>query len=71
MLEKGNTVDNGLMKIIVSTTLTNPDLEGIRGFTISGSNFDEFFPAFTTLNAAEDEISFIVRKSLCQTLLVI
>ena len=61
----GNTVDNGLMKINTAVAaLTNPDLEGIRAFTISGSGFDEFFPAFTTLNAAEDEISFIVRKSV-------
>ena len=59
----GNTVDNGLMKINTAVAaLTNPDLEGIRAFTISGSGFDEFFPAFTKLNTAEDEISFIVRK---------
>ena len=61
----GNTVDNGLMKINTSVAaLTNPDLEGIRAFTVSGSGFDEFFPAFTKLNTAEDEISFIVRKSV-------
>ena len=61
----GNTVDNGLMKINTAVAaLTNPDLEGIRAFTVSGSGFDEFFPAFTKLNAAEDEISFIVRKSV-------
>ena len=63
----GNTADNGLMKINVATAalsaVATPDLEGIRGFSISGSNFDEFFPAFTKLNAAEDQISFIVRKS--------
>ena len=51
----GNTVDNGLMKINTAVAaLTNPDLEGIRAFTVSGSGFDEFFPAFTKLNAAED-----------------
>ena len=61
----GNTVDNGLMKINTAVAaLTNPDLEGIRAFTVSGSGFDEFFPAFTKLNTAEDEISFIVRKSV-------
>ncbi len=63
----GNAADNGLMKINVAkaalSAVATPDLEGIRGFSISGSNFDEFFPAFTKLNAAEDEISFIVRKS--------
>ena len=63
----GNTADNGLMKINVATAalsaVATPDLEGIRGFSISGSNFDEFFPAFTKLNTAETQISFIVRKS--------
>jgi hypothetical protein len=64
-MASGNTVDNGLMKINTAVAaLTNPDLEGIRAFTVSGSGFDEFFPAYTTLNAAEDEISFIVRKSV-------
>jgi len=60
----GNAADNGLMKINVSTAaMTSPDLEGVRAFSISGSGFDEFFPAYTKLNAAEDEIAFIVRKS--------
>jgi len=64
-MASGNLVDNGLMKINTAVAaLTNPDLEGIRAFTVSGSGFDEFFPAYTTLNAAEDEISFIVRKSV-------
>jgi len=64
----GNAADNGLMKINVAkaalSAVATPDLEGIRGFSISGSGFDEFFPAFTKLNTAEDQISFIVRKSL-------
>jgi hypothetical protein len=60
----GNAADNGLMKINVSTAaMTSPDLEGVRAFSISGSGFDEFFPAYTKLNADEDEIAFIVRKS--------
>jgi len=63
----GNAADNGLMKVTVAkaalSAVATPDLEAIRGFTISGSGFDEFFPAFTKLNTAETEISFIVRKS--------
>jgi len=56
--------DDALIKLIVSTdSLVNPDLEGIRAFSVSGSGFDEFFPAYTKLNADEDEITFIVRKS--------
>jgi len=56
--------DNALIKLVVSTdSLTTPDLEGVRAFSVSGSGFDEFFPAYTKLNAAEDEITFIVRKN--------
>ena len=61
----GNRTDNGLSKLTVAvSSMTNPDLEGIRAFEVSGSGFDEYFPAYTTLNAAETEISFIVRNSI-------
>ena len=61
----GNRVDNGLSKLTVAvSSMTNPDLEGIRAFEVSGSGFDEYFPAYTSLNAAETEISFIVRNSI-------
>ena len=64
----GNLVDNGLMKINVSTAaLSGFDPEGVRAFNISGSGFDEFFPAHTKLNAAETEIAFIVRKNRATT----
>ena len=63
----GNAADNGLMKVTVAkaalSAVATPDLEAIRAYTISGSGFDEFFPAFTKLNTAETQISFIVRKS--------
>jgi len=61
----GNAADNGLMKITTSTAAySNADTDGVRAFSISGSGFDEFFPAYTRVNAAKDEISFIVKKSL-------
>ena len=42
----------------------NPDLEGIRGFALegvggSGAAVTAFYPAYTVINAAETEISFI------------
>ena len=59
----GNLVDDGLMKLTVSTAdMTRPDKEGIKAFEVSGSGFDEIFPHYTSINAAGDEISFIVRK---------
>jgi len=61
----GNAVDNGLVKITTGIeAYTNPDKDGIRAFSISGSGFDEFFPAYTKINSAETEISFIVKKSV-------
>ena len=61
----GTSADNGLMKITTSVdAYTNPDLDGVRAFSISGSGFDEFFPAYTKVNAAKTQISFIVRKSI-------
>ena len=47
--------------------MTRPDADGVRAFSISGSGFDEFFPAYTSINAAETEITFIVRKDKAGT----
>jgi hypothetical protein len=59
----GAQADNGLLKINVPIgSFTNPDLTGVRAFEISGSNFDEYFPAFT--KASSTAISFIVRKTI-------
>ena len=61
----GNAADNGLIKLTVSTAaFTRPDLEGIKAWEVSGSGFDEIFPHYTSLNAAETEVSFIARKSV-------
>jgi len=58
-----DSADNALIK--VSTPLaayTNADTDGVRAFSISGSGFDEFFPAYTSYSSADSEISFVVRK---------
>jgi hypothetical protein len=58
-----DSADNALIKI--STPLaayTNADTDGVRAFSISGSGFDEFFPAYTNYSSADSEINFIVRK---------
>ena len=60
----GSVADNGLLKITTLTTaLSGYDPDGVRAFSISGSNFDDFYPAYTALNAAKTQISFIVKKS--------
>ena len=60
----GNAADDGLVKITTSVdAFTKADLDGVRAFSISGSNFDEFFPAYTKVNAAKTQISFITKKS--------
>ena len=58
-----DSADNALIK--VSTPIaayTNADTDGVRAFSISGSGFDEFFPAYTNYSSADSEINFIVRK---------
>jgi len=61
----GHTADNGLMKITTSTlSYTNADTDGVRAFSISGSGFDEFFPAYTKFDKTNSQISFIVRKDV-------
>ena len=61
----GNLADDGLVKITTAiASYTNPDKDGVRAYSISGSGFDEFFPAYTKYDASADTVSFIVRKSL-------
>ena len=62
----GYLADDGLMKITVDADddLSGFDSEGVRAFSVSGSGFDEYFPAHTAVNAANTEVSFIVKKSV-------
>jgi len=60
----GAVADNGLLKITTLVgAISGYDPDGVRAFSISGSNFDDFYPAYTALNAAKTSISFIVKKS--------
>ena len=63
----GFDADDGLLKITTAiASYTNPDKDGVRAYSISGSGFDEFFPAYTKYDASADTVSFIVRKSLAE-----
>ena len=59
-----DTADNALLKVVTSTTsFTNADTDGVRAFSISGSGFDEFFPAYTKHDSSASTVTFIVRKA--------
>ena len=62
----GNAVDNGLMSLVVDTdaAMTRADFKGATAWEVSGSGFDAAYPAYTTVNAAETEVTFIVKKSV-------
>jgi len=61
----GNAADDGLVKITTSTlAYTNADTDGVRAFSISGSGYDEFFPAYTKFDKVNSRISFVVKKSV-------
>ena len=59
-----DTADDALLKInVADAALSGLDKDGVRAFTISGSGFDEFFPAYTRHSATNSETTFIVRKA--------
>ena len=54
-------------KITVAVAaLTNPDLEGVRAYAISGSGIDTYFPQFTK-NVNDTTVTFIVSGSISET----
>jgi len=48
---------------VSSASMTNHDIEGIRAFKISGSNIIDYFPQYTTANATNTQITFVVSAS--------
>ena len=58
-----DNADNALIKVVTPiAAFSNADTDGVRAFSVSGSGFDEFFPAYTSYSSADSEISFVVRK---------
>jgi Major capsid protein Gp23 len=57
-----STAGGVFQKLTFSTaSFTRPDLEGVRAFTISGTNILAAYPQFTVVNSTDTQISFIVR----------
>ena len=57
-----STAGGVFQKLTFSTaSFTRPDLEGVRAFTISGSNIEVAYPQFTVVNSNDSQISFVVR----------
>ena len=64
-----DNADNALIKVVTSgLSYTNVDTDGVRAFSISGSGFDEFFPAYTKHDATANTITFIVRQAVDSSL---
>ena len=42
-------------------SMTNPDLKGVRAFTVSGSGISTFFPQFTKVSG--DSVEFLIKKT--------
>ena len=50
------------LKITVGTgSMQRPDLEGVRAFTISGSNISTFYPQFTQVASNDASLSFLCK----------
>jgi len=56
---------------LLSSSLSGFDAEGLRAFDISGGNIIDHFPQYTTANANDSQITFIVSASAAPTSAVI
>lgn len=57
-------VGGNIYTVTVSTaSLSTPDVEGIRAFKISGSTIVGYFPQYTSANATNSQITFVVSAS--------
>ncbi len=57
-----STAGGVFQKLTFSTaSFTRPDLEGVRAFTISGTNILAAYPQFTAVNSNDSQISFVVK----------
>jgi len=56
---------SGMFKLtIASSSMTNPDFEGIRAYKVRGPGITTYFPQFTVANSNNSQISFIVSGSI-------
>ena len=44
-----------------TASFVNPDLDGVRAFSIEGTNILEYYPEFTTINSNDAQLKFVVR----------
>jgi len=57
-------IAGSIVKVTVATaSLANADFNGVRGFAISGSTVNTFYPEFTKYNKAAGTITFLVSAS--------
>jgi len=56
---------SGMFKLtIASSSMTNPDPEGIRAYKVRGPGISTYFPQFTVANSNNSQISFVVSGSI-------
>lgn len=46
-----------------SASFTNADFDGVRAYKVSGSTINDYYPQYTTTNATNTQITFIVSSS--------
>ncbi len=57
-----STAGGTFLKITIGTgSMSRPDLEGVRAFTISGSNISTFYPQFTQVASNDASVSFLCK----------
>jgi hypothetical protein len=52
---------------VPTSSLTNPDLEGVRGYNVSGSGISTVYPEFTRISSDAAHVEFLVQGTVAGT----
>jgi hypothetical protein len=55
---------------VPTSSMTNPDMEGVRAFEVSGTGIVEYYPAYTRTNSNDSSVTFVVSGSGIQDVVV-
>jgi len=55
---------------VPTSSLTNPDLDGVRGFNLGGTGVTSVYPEFTRISNDKGHVEFLVNASAAQAIVV-
>jgi hypothetical protein len=53
-----------IVSVPTTGSLTNPDLEGVRGYNVSGTGISTVYPEFTRISSDAAHVEFLVHGTV-------